>query len=125
MERGIWFCEERTGCALCPTRSNKISSITRSNTKQLFDTRHATFALKYPARNSRKKTCQELLRRVQASEQQLRVFTQQDDSNSANFASYLAKVRNKKPFTDSEYAKNLCLVWPMRTLRMKIKQSNK
>uniref|UniRef100_A0AAQ4S2E0 Importin subunit alpha n=1 Tax=Gasterosteus aculeatus aculeatus TaxID=481459 RepID=A0AAQ4S2E0_GASAC len=51
-----------------------------------FDTRHATFASKYPAGDSRKKACQELLSRVQASQQQLRVWTRQGDYNSASCA---------------------------------------
>ena len=113
--------EKRTGCALCLIHSNKISSITRLNIKHLFDTGHATIALKYPAGNRRKKTCQELRCRVQASQQQLRVWTRQGDSNSANFAGYLAIVRNGKLFTDGEYAKNSCLMWPMRTFLIKTK----
>uniref|UniRef100_A0A3Q4N3W6 HAT C-terminal dimerisation domain-containing protein n=1 Tax=Neolamprologus brichardi TaxID=32507 RepID=A0A3Q4N3W6_NEOBR len=63
-----------------------------------FDTRHTTFASKYPAGDSRKKACQELLCREQAS-----------DWNSASFAGALAIVRNGKPFTDGEYAKTLML----------------
>ncbi|XP_072262903.1 general transcription factor II-I repeat domain-containing protein 2A-like [Pyxicephalus adspersus] len=77
----------------------------RSNIKWHFDTGHTTFASKYPAGDSRKKACQELLCRVQASQQHLRVWTQQGDWNSASFAGALAIVRNGKPFTDGEYAK--------------------
>ncbi|KAA8577651.1 hypothetical protein FQN60_005328, partial [Etheostoma spectabile] len=42
---------------------------------------------------------------VQASQQQLRLWTRQGDYNSASFAGSLAIVRNGKPFTDGEYAK--------------------
>uniref|UniRef100_A0A3Q0RY82 HAT C-terminal dimerisation domain-containing protein n=1 Tax=Amphilophus citrinellus TaxID=61819 RepID=A0A3Q0RY82_AMPCI len=55
------------------------------------------------------KACQELLCKVQASQQQLRVWTQQGDWNSASFAGALAIVRNGKPFTDGEYAKTFML----------------
>ncbi|XP_039618299.1 protein ZBED8-like [Polypterus senegalus] len=72
-----------------------------------FDT--TTFASKYPAGDSRKKACQELLCRVQSSQQQLRVCTQQGDWNLAIFAGALAIVRNRKPFTDGEYAKTFML----------------
>ena len=81
----------------------------RSNVKRHFDTRHDTFASKYPAGDSRKKACQELLSRVQASQQQLRLWTRQGDYNSASFAGSLAIVRNGKPFTDGEYAKTFML----------------
>ena len=81
----------------------------RSNVKRHFHTRHASIASKYPAGDSRKKACQELLRRVQASQQQLRVRTSQGDWNSASFAGSLAMVRNGKPFTDGEYAKKIML----------------
>ncbi|XP_034019583.1 zinc finger BED domain-containing protein 5-like [Thalassophryne amazonica] len=81
----------------------------RSNIKRHFDTRHATFALKYPVGDSRKKAYQELMCSVQASQQQLRVWTQQGDWNSASFAGSLAIVRNGKPFTDGEYAKTFIL----------------
>ncbi|XP_029461803.1 protein FAM200B [Rhinatrema bivittatum] len=67
------------------------------------------FCIKYPAGNIRKKACQELLCRMQASQQQLRVWTQQGDRNSASFAGALAIVRNGKPFTDGEYAKTFML----------------
>uniref|UniRef100_A0A3Q2VSU5 HAT C-terminal dimerisation domain-containing protein n=1 Tax=Haplochromis burtoni TaxID=8153 RepID=A0A3Q2VSU5_HAPBU len=74
-----------------------------------FNTRHTTFASKCPVGDSRKKACQELLCREQASQQQLRIWTQQGDWNSASFAGALAIVRNGKPFTDGEYAKTLML----------------
>jgi len=80
----------------------------RSNIKRHLDTRHATFASKYPAGESRKKACQELLRSVQGSQQQLRAWTQ-GNGNSASFAGSLAIVRNGKPFTDGEYAKTFML----------------
>ena len=64
---------------------------------------------KYPAGDSRKKACQELLSRVQTSQHQIRVRTQQGDWNSASFAGALAIVRNGKPFTDAEYAKAFML----------------
>ncbi|XP_072239816.1 general transcription factor II-I repeat domain-containing protein 2-like [Leuresthes tenuis] len=96
---------ERAGSAVCLICNDKIASLKRSNIKRHFDTRHSTFASKYPAGDSRKKACQELLCRVQASQQQLRVWTQQGDWNSASFAGALAIVRSGKPFTDGEYAK--------------------
>ncbi|BFZ18385.1 hypothetical protein BsWGS_21424 [Bradybaena similaris] len=100
---------ERTGSAVCLICSDKIASMKRTNIKRHFETRHSTFALKYPAGDSRKKACQELLSRVQASQQQIRVWIQQGDWNSASFAGALAIVRNGKPFTDGEYAKALML----------------
>uniref|UniRef100_A0A3B3BWL0 SPIN-DOC-like zinc-finger domain-containing protein n=1 Tax=Oryzias melastigma TaxID=30732 RepID=A0A3B3BWL0_ORYME len=100
---------ERAGSAVCLICNDKIASMKRSNVKRHFDTRHATFASKYPAGDSRKKACQELLSRVQASQQQLRVWTRQGDYNSPSFAGSLAIVRNKKPFTDGEYAKTFML----------------
>ncbi|TWW76606.1 hypothetical protein D4764_13G0012680 [Takifugu flavidus] len=66
-------------------------------------------ASKYPAGDSRKKACQELLRQVQTSQQQLRVWTRPGDYNSASFAGSLAIVKNGKPFTDGEYAKTFML----------------
>uniref|UniRef100_A0A3B5AF36 Uncharacterized protein n=1 Tax=Stegastes partitus TaxID=144197 RepID=A0A3B5AF36_9TELE len=57
----------------------------------------------------RKKACREGLSRVQASQQQLRVWTQQGDYNSASFAGSLAIVRNGQPFTNGEYAKTFML----------------
>uniref|UniRef100_A0A096ME29 DUF4371 domain-containing protein n=1 Tax=Poecilia formosa TaxID=48698 RepID=A0A096ME29_POEFO len=90
--------------------NDKIDSMTRSNVKRHFDTRHTAFASKYPIGDSRKKACQELLRRVQASQQQLRIWTwQEGDYNSASFAGSLAIARNGKPFTDGEYAKTFML----------------
>ncbi|XP_033834271.1 general transcription factor II-I repeat domain-containing protein 2-like [Periophthalmus magnuspinnatus] len=100
---------ERAGSAVCLICNDKIASMKRSNMKRHFDTRHATFASKYPAGDSRKKACQELLSRVQASQQQLRVWTRQGDYNSDSFAGSLAIVRNGKPFTDGEYAKTFML----------------
>ena len=100
---------ERTGSAVCLICSDKITSMKRSNVKRHFETRHSTFALKYPAGDSRKKACQELLSRVQAGQQQIRVWTQKGDWNSASFAGALAIVRNGKPFTDGEYAKSFML----------------
>uniref|UniRef100_A0A673AMC9 HAT C-terminal dimerisation domain-containing protein n=1 Tax=Sphaeramia orbicularis TaxID=375764 RepID=A0A673AMC9_9TELE len=100
---------ERAGCAVGLICADKISSMKRSNIKQRFETRHATFTSKYPVGHSRQKACQELLRRVQASQQQLHVWTQQGDWNSASFAGSLAIVRNGKPFTDGEYAKAFML----------------
>lgn len=63
-------------CLIC---NDKISSMKRSNIKRHFDTRHATFAAKYPVGDNRKKACQELLSTVQASQQQLRVWAKQGD----------------------------------------------
>ena len=100
---------ERADSAVCLICSDKITSMKRSNVKRHFDTRHDTFASKYSAGDSRKKACQELLRRVQASQQQLRLWTRQGDYNSASFAGSLAIVRNGKPFTDGEYAKTFML----------------
>uniref|UniRef100_A0A3B3Y521 SPIN-DOC-like zinc-finger domain-containing protein n=1 Tax=Poecilia mexicana TaxID=48701 RepID=A0A3B3Y521_9TELE len=89
---------ERAGSAVCLMCNDKIASMKRSNVKRHFDTRHATFASKYPAGDSRKK-----------AQQQLHVWTRQGDYNSASFAGSLAIVRNGKPFTDGEYAKTLML----------------
>lgn len=55
-------CEERAGSALCLIRNDKIASLKRSNIKRHFDTRNASFALEYPAGNSRKKASKELQR---------------------------------------------------------------
>jgi len=66
---------ERKGSAVCLMCNDIILSMKRSNVKRHFDTRHATFALKYPAGDSRKKECLELLRRVQTSQQQIRAWT--------------------------------------------------
>ncbi|XP_029452690.1 general transcription factor II-I repeat domain-containing protein 2A-like [Rhinatrema bivittatum] len=96
---------ERAGSAVCLICNDKIASMKRSNIKWHFDTRHTTSASKYLAGHSRKKACQELLCRVQASQQQLCVWAQQGNWNSASFAGALAIVRNGKPFTDGEYAK--------------------
>ena len=98
---------ERAGFAVCA--HDKISSMKRSNIKRHFDTRHATFAAKYPAGDTRKKACQELLSRVQAIQHQLRVWVKQGDYNSASFAGSLAIVRSGKPFTDGKYAKSFML----------------
>lgn len=100
---------ERAGTAVCLICSDKISSMKRSNIKRHFDTRHATFASKYPAGESRKKACQELLRSMQASQQQLSTWTRQGNWNSASFAGSLVIARNGKPFTDGEYAKTFML----------------
>ena len=100
---------ERADSAVCLICNDKITSMKRSNVKRHFDTRHDTFASKYPAGDSRKKACQELLSRVQASQQQLCLWTRQGDYNSSSFAGSLAIVRNGKPFTDGEYAKTFML----------------
>ncbi|KAJ4945074.1 hypothetical protein JOQ06_013612 [Pogonophryne albipinna] len=100
---------ERAGSAVCLICNDKIASMKRSNIKRHFDTHHASFALKYPAGDSRKRACEELQRRVQTSQQQLRVWTKQGDGNSVSFAGALAIVRNGKPFTDGEYAKTFML----------------
>ncbi|XP_029448261.1 protein FAM200A-like isoform X1 [Rhinatrema bivittatum] len=100
---------ERAGSPVCLICNDKIASMKRSNIKRHFETRHATFASEYPAGDSRKKACQELLCRVPASQQPLRVCTQQGDWISASFAGALAIVRNGKPFTDGEYAKTFML----------------
>uniref|UniRef100_A0A3B5B0A8 Uncharacterized protein n=1 Tax=Stegastes partitus TaxID=144197 RepID=A0A3B5B0A8_9TELE len=100
---------ERAGSAVGLICNDKIALMKRSNVKRHFNTHHANFASKYPAGDSRKKACQELLSRVQASQQQLRVWTRQGDYNSASFAGSLAIVRNGKPFTDGEYAKTFML----------------
>ncbi|XP_073537619.1 protein FAM200C-like [Phyllobates terribilis] len=103
MDRRIRLCGESRFC------SDKIALMKRSNIKRHFDTRHTTFASKYPAGDSRKKACQEVLCRVQASQQQLRVWTQHGDWNSVSFAGSLAIVRDGKPFPDGEYAKTFML----------------
>nr|XP_033805884.1 general transcription factor II-I repeat domain-containing protein 2-like [Geotrypetes seraphini] len=100
---------EKAGSTVCLICNDKIASMKRSNKKRHFGTCHATCALKYPAGDSRKKACQELLCRVQASQQQLCVWTQQGDWNSASFPGALEIVRNRKPFTDGEYAKTFML----------------
>lgn len=56
-----------------------------------------------------KERLQELLCRVQASQQQLHVWSQQGDWNSVSFAGVLTIVRNGKPFTDEGYAKTFVL----------------
>uniref|UniRef100_A0A3B5AE07 DUF4371 domain-containing protein n=1 Tax=Stegastes partitus TaxID=144197 RepID=A0A3B5AE07_9TELE len=100
---------ERAGSAVCLICNDKIASMKRSNVKRRFDACHANFASKYPAGDRRKKACREGLSRVQASQQQLRVWTQQGDYNSASFAGSLAIVRNGQPFTNGEYAKTFML----------------
>ena len=100
---------ERAGSAVCLICIDKIAAMKRSNVKRHFDTRHASFASKYPAGDSRNKACQELVSRVQASQQQLRVWTRQADYNSASFAATLAIVSNGKPLTDGEYAETFML----------------
>uniref|UniRef100_A0A3P9I4J9 Uncharacterized protein n=1 Tax=Oryzias latipes TaxID=8090 RepID=A0A3P9I4J9_ORYLA len=94
---------ERARSAVCLISNAKIASMKQSNIKWHFDTRHATFASKHPARDSRKKACHELLCRVPASQQKLCVLTQQGDWNSVSIAESLAIMRNEKPFTDEEY----------------------
>uniref|UniRef100_A0A8C5H083 HAT C-terminal dimerisation domain-containing protein n=1 Tax=Gouania willdenowi TaxID=441366 RepID=A0A8C5H083_GOUWI len=89
---------ERAGSAVCLICNDKIALMKRSNVKRHFETRHATFASKYPAGDSRKK-----------AQQQLRLWTRQGDYNSASFAGSLAIVRNGKPFTEGEYAKTFML----------------
>lgn len=86
-----------------------ISSMKLSHIKQHFDMRHAAFASEYPVRDSRKKACQDLLNKVQGSQQQLRLWTQQGERNSAGFAVSVVKVRNGKPFKDGEFAKTFML----------------
>lgn len=100
---------ERAGSAVCLICNDRIASMKWSSVKRHFDTRHAAFALKYPAGDSRKKACQELLSQVQASQQQLHLWTRQGDYNSASFAGSLAIVKKGKPFTDGEYAKTFML----------------
>uniref|UniRef100_A0A3P8XHL5 HAT C-terminal dimerisation domain-containing protein n=1 Tax=Esox lucius TaxID=8010 RepID=A0A3P8XHL5_ESOLU len=100
---------DRAASAVCLLSNEKIASMKQSNLKRHIDTHHALFASKYPAGDSRKRACEELQRRVQTSQQQLRVWTRQGDRNSASFAGALAIVRNGKPFTDGEYAKTFML----------------
>ncbi|KAF4082557.1 hypothetical protein AMELA_G00152890 [Ameiurus melas] len=71
---------ERAGSAVCLICNDQTASMKRSNLKRHFDTHHTTFASKYPAGDSREKACQELLCRGRASQQQLRVWTQQDSN---------------------------------------------
>uniref|UniRef100_A0A3P9II95 DUF4371 domain-containing protein n=1 Tax=Oryzias latipes TaxID=8090 RepID=A0A3P9II95_ORYLA len=64
--RGGWshtFQFTNTVNGLCLICNDKIASMKRSNIKQHCDTRHAAFALKFPAGDSRKKACQDLLSR--------------------------------------------------------------
>lgn len=100
---------ERAGSVVFLICNDKIQLMKRSNIKRHFDTRHATFASKYPAGDSRKKACQELLCSVPATLHQLCVWTQQVDWNLVSFDGSLAIVRNRKPFTDGEYAKTFML----------------
>ena len=81
---------EKAYSCVCLICNDTISSMKRSNVKRHFDTRHATFASKYPAGDSRKKACLELLRGVQTSQQQIRAWTRQGDCDSASFAGSLA-----------------------------------
>ena len=83
----------RTGSAVCLICNAEISSMKRSNVKRHLNTCQATFASEYPDGDSRKKACLELLRDVEASQQQFRAWTQRDDPNSASFAA-LAIVKN-------------------------------
>uniref|UniRef100_A0A3B3HDF5 SPIN-DOC-like zinc-finger domain-containing protein n=1 Tax=Oryzias latipes TaxID=8090 RepID=A0A3B3HDF5_ORYLA len=101
--------EEKAGSAVCLICYDKIASMKRSNIKRHFDTRHAAFPSKYSAGDSKKKAYQVLLSRMEASQQQLRVWTQQGDWNLASFAAALAIVRNVASFTDGEFAKPFML----------------
>ena len=100
---------ERTGSAVCLICNDKIAAMKRSNIKRHFDARHSTFVSKYPAGYSRKKACQKPISRVQASQQQLRIWAEQGDWISTSFAGALATVRNGKPFTNGDYAKAFIL----------------
>ena len=51
-ERYLEVLDRDVGRQIC---NDKIASMKRSNIKWHFDTRHATFASKYPAGDSRKK----------------------------------------------------------------------
>ena len=101
MDGGICLCREKRFCCV----SNMQWYYFVDETVECKDTRHATFASKYPAGDSRMKACLELLRRVQTSQQQICAWTWQADCTSASFAGSLAIVRNRKPFTDGECAK--------------------
>uniref|UniRef100_A0A3B4BDN4 DUF4371 domain-containing protein n=1 Tax=Periophthalmus magnuspinnatus TaxID=409849 RepID=A0A3B4BDN4_9GOBI len=68
--------------------TEEFTFVKRSNIKRHFGTCYATFASKYPARDSKKKACQELLNRVQASQ---------------HFVGSLGKVRNRKQFKDGKF----------------------
>lgn len=98
MDRRIRLCGKNT-CLIC---NDKISSMSQqSNVTRHFDTLHATFASRCPAGDSRKKACQELVCKVQASHQQLCARTRQGDFwNSASFAGALAVARNGRPLFD-------------------------
>ncbi|GFN76334.1 general transcription factor ii-i repeat domain-containing 2-like protein [Plakobranchus ocellatus] len=88
----------------------------RSSIKRYFETRHSTFESKYPAGESKKRARQKLLSRVQAGQQQLRVWTQQGDGNWTGFAGAFQIMTNRKLFTDGEDVKHSCLMSPMNCL---------
>uniref|UniRef100_A0A3Q3D276 Reverse transcriptase domain-containing protein n=1 Tax=Hippocampus comes TaxID=109280 RepID=A0A3Q3D276_HIPCM len=74
---------ERTGSVVCLIYNDKIPSMKRLNVKWRFDTRHAMFA--NTLRETAERKHAKLLIRLPASQQQLRVWTQQCDYNSASF----------------------------------------
>ncbi|KAL7879083.1 hypothetical protein AOLI_G00100570 [Acnodon oligacanthus] len=86
---------ERAGSAVGLICNDKIASMKRLNMKRHFDTRHTTFASKYPAGDSRKKACQELLCRVQASQQQLRGWTQQGEQYFSHLKNIKTNLRSR------------------------------
>lgn len=74
--------------------------------------RHTPFASKYPAGDSRKKACQRATQ--QSASRSAATPCTQGDGNSVGFAGSLALLRNRKPFTDGEFATHLeCwnIVW--------------
>lgn len=82
---------------------------------------HATFASKYPVGDSRKKASQQLLKRVQACQQQLCVWTQQGGENSASFAGSLAKISLPKHSSSIWLMNFLMTLWIMIRSSKRIK----
>lgn len=106
MDRRIRLCGE---CRFCGVSNLQWQNYIDETVECKAALRHAPCYLCIKIPYSRKKACQELLSSVQASQQQLCVWTRPGDYNSASFAGSLAIVRNGKPFTDGEYAKTFML----------------
>ena len=100
---------ERICSVVCLICGNKILSMKWLNVKETFRHTPCNICVEIPEGKSKKKACQELPRRVKASQQQLRVWIRQDNSNSASFSCSLAVVRNGKLFTDGEFSKKFLL----------------
>lgn len=68
-----------------------------------------TFAAKHSAGDSQHKACQELLKKIPVGQQQLHAWATQGDWTCASFEGASSIVKNEKPFTVGEFAKNLML----------------